>query len=123
VCEVDEFTRLNTGEQAGTSAHFERVPTYVGNFFATFGKAGALFWKVGEARLTGRFARSGVEPLHADADAQKWNAARDGCANGGRKAGLVEIVCGGKMAYAGEDDALGGFDRSEIAIGDHGLCA
>jgi hypothetical protein len=57
-----------------------------------------------------RFARSRVEPLHSDADAEEWNAARDGRANGWREAGRVEPLRGGKVAHAGQHDALGGFD-------------
>ena len=93
------------------------------DFLVAFGKARARFGKMAEARLIGRFARARVEPLHADADAEKRNAARDGCANGRREAGRVEPLSGREVANAGQHDALCGFNQSKVAIGDDRLRA
>ena len=70
---------------------------------------------MGEAWLIGGFSGARIEPLHADADAEEGDAARDGGANGRREARVVEALGRGEMADAGKDEALGGFDEREVA--------
>ena len=75
--EVDKLAGLNALEQRRAAAHFQRVPAYMRNFLVAFGEACALFAEMAEAGLLWSFTRSGIEPLHADANAQKGRAARD----------------------------------------------
>ncbi len=56
------------------------------------------------------FGRACIEPLHADTDAEEWNAPSDGGADGGGESGCIEARGGGEVAHAGEHDALGIFD-------------
>ncbi len=116
--EVDKFAGFDSGQQARGRAHVERIPAYMGNLFVAFGEAGALIRKMRQPGLIGCFSRTRIEPLHADADAEERNAARDGGADRRGEAGFVEALGRGEMADAGQDEALGGFDERQISVGD-----
>ena len=70
-----------------------------------------------QAGLIGRFGRSGVEPLHADADAEERNAARDRGANRRGEAGIVETSVAAKWPTPGSTMRSADSTSDKIAVG------
>src|SRR5271166_7136340 len=117
VRKVDVFARIDAGEKTRIRADFKRIPTNVRNFFNTFLEARTRFGKMSESQLRGRFARPRVEPLHSYANAEKRNVARNRRANRGRNSSRVKPLGSGKMTHSRQHNALGCFDKSDVAVG------
>ena len=115
---VHVLARVNSAEQARISNRLDRVPAHVRNFFPAVGKAGAGFGEVPQARMLRCFARSGKEPLHADADAEERNAARNRVSHCGGDSSRMQARGRGEVPYTRQDNALGFLDCGRIAARD-----
>ena len=110
--EVDIFAGLDASKKPRalrTSSEFQ--PT-CGTFSLLSAKRVHDSVKMSEARLLRRFARTRIEPLHPHADAEERNAARNRSANRAREARCIQPFGRGKVAHAGQHDALGGTPRA-----------
>ena len=74
-------------------------------------------------RLLRGLARSRIEPLHSDANAEKRNAPRNRRANCGRQPGRIQAFGRLKVAYTRQHNALSPLDERQIVIRHNRLSA